>query len=184
MEFDNFKQAFQRLLEDKSSVDEAYSAYAELVEEGHNRERTDTATHEIVWAERSSRGNRIENVLLSLGRAFAKTPNSPLNPFHFKSLHQLDSDQLQWLRNEMEKGVELENISSLSAGVSMWMFVLSGAMIPFVGITGIVLTIVSVFIFIGAIIGMYKAHFRFLPAEFRNISADHWCIKEITERPA
>ncbi len=184
MEFDNFKQALQSLLEKKSSVDEAYSAFANLVEEGHNRERSDAATHEIEWGERSSRGSRIENVLLSLARAFAKTPNPPINPFHFKSIHQLDSEQLQWLRIEMEKGVDLENISSLSAGVSMWMFVLSGAMIPFVGITGIVLTVVSVLIFIGAVVGISKAHFRFLPPEFRNISADHWCIKEITERSA
>lgn len=182
MESDNFKQTMQKLLEKESSVDEAYAAYAKLVEETHNLGRAEPATHEIVWGERSSRGNRIENILLSLARTFSKTPNSPIHSFHFKSLHTLGAQEIQVLRAEMARSVELENICSLSAGVSMWMLVLSLAMIPLVGTTGIVLSVVSVLMFIGAVYGISKAHYRFLPDEFRDISADYWCIREITDK--
>ena len=182
MESDNFKEALRTFLAKESSVDEAFSAYARFIEETHNSKHTTSATHEIVWGQRSSKGNRIENVLLFLARVFTKTPASPIDPFYFKSLHRLDAQAFQLLRAEMERGVELENICSLSAGVSMWMFVLSVAMTPFVGVTGVALTIASILIFIGAVVGISKSHVRFLPDEIRNVSADYWSIKEISEK--
>ena len=81
----------------------------------------------------------------------------------------------------MQHGVEVENLSSLSAGVSFWMFGLSLFMILFVKGTAIALAIASVLVFLGAILWNAKAHFKYLPAVYRNISADHWAIKSVKE---
>lgn len=178
----DFKKAFQDFLKAESTVEEAYAAYANFVEEKQNATRLDDATHEVVWTVKSSRGRGIENMLLSLARAFTKTPKPTLKPFSFKSLHTLDTKQVQELDSEQERSVELQNLSTIFAGVAMWMFVLSFAMIPLVGMTGVVLCVVSILIFVGSVIGISKAHFRFLPEEFRSISADHWSIKSLVEK--
>lgn len=182
MTAEDFKQAFQVFLKEESTVEEAYAAYANLVEEKFNSTHVEDATHEVVWTVKSSRGRGIEKMLLSLARAFTKAPKPTLKPFSFKSLHTLNTRQVQELDSERERTVELENLSTIFAGVAMWMFGLSSAMIPLVGITGVALAIMSAFIFIGSVIGMSKAHFRFLPGEFRSISADHWSIKSFAEK--
>ena len=178
----DFKQAFQVFLKEESTVEEAYAAYANLVDQKFNSTHVDDATHEVVWTVKSSRGRGIEKILLSLARAFTKAPQPTLKPFSFKSLHTLNTRQVQELDSERERSVELENLSTIFAGVAMWMFVLSSAMIPLVGITGVVLSVVSILIFVGSVVGMSKAHFRFLPEEFRSISADHWSIKSLAEK--
>ena len=188
MSSEDYKQALKNYMKDTPTVEEAYSAYADLIDEKVNANVSETATYEITWGERPVSGNRIENLLKSLGQLGTKTQKSDSEPFRFKSMHQLDSPQLQELQAERERGAELESVFGLVGGVSIWMFFLSivlTSLLSAVGSelvsTGIALTIASVLIFWGAVVGASKAPFKYLPDQFRQISADHWSIRQIDE---
>lgn len=182
MESQDLKQTLRNLLKETGSVEEAYSAYAKVIDEEVNSANADEATHEVTWGERPVSGNRIENVLRSLARIFTKMPKPMDEPFQFKSQHKLDSHLLQELRAEQERGVELENLSGLAAGVAMWMFALSLVMILFVKTTAVVLVFASILAFFWASFVISNVHFKNLPTELRNISADHWSIKRIENK--
>ena len=74
METEDLKETLTNLLNEKSSSEEAYAAYGELVESLFGLSQEEPPTHVIQWGQRTGRASRIESILISMARLFVKSP--------------------------------------------------------------------------------------------------------------
>jgi hypothetical protein len=181
MKSENLKTVFKEIRHRERPVEKAYSAYSEFVATTINLNNMDSATHEVTWSDRNGLRGNLDRLTRTLTVPFSNSSSFGAKPFNFSSYHSLNEGELNDLQAATYRGSQLEDFSSFLAGIFAWLFLLSIPMILIVGTTFSVLTCLCFLAFMGSIYSLSTARYRFLPQEFRNISADYWAISSIRE---
>lgn len=179
MDIENLRQTFEGLLHQEHSTEDAYMKYASLVNEITTRNNPLPPTHEAIWTNKHGLSGDLDKITRILIAIVPKGSAYRSKPFSFKTRHALDHSTLEDIEASVHRGSALETLSSFTAGIFAWLFFLSIPLLPVLGLTFLSLTILSFIGFWGSIYGLSNARYRFLPNEFRNISADYWAIQSI-----
>jgi hypothetical protein len=176
----DLSQAFKEMLRKEHSVENAYTKYAELVDEKVNRKNTVDPTHVVTWTNKHGFSGRMDKITRLITSLLPRGSTSRSKPFSFKTYHVLTGNGLEEFNASIYRGAAIENVSSFLAGIFSWLFFLSIPLVPVVGTSFLLMTGISFFGFWAAIYSLSSARYRYLPSQLRDISADFWAVHSIS----
>ena len=181
METGDLKRNFNQLLKSEDDIEKAYGNYTKLVDDEVNQSSSEPPTHQICWIERNALKEKLDQMTFAIAQVFSRPPHSPSRVYKFETSHALSEEVLADLQDAVDRGDQIETLTSFLAGIFFWLFFLSIPLLPVLGTTFIILPIISCLIFSVSVLRLSSARYRYLPSLFRSISADHWGIKSIQE---